>query len=162
MPKRKKSPSARYEQQRIQAKHQRQNASTEPETEVILCECGPKWYRAYVARVLDGKGHLLVFAVIMGLLIVAGIGVLIAFRPSTWAGVSPAEAMGLRQTRSAFLLIIAGLMLLWSGFVALCIAVGCAPERHPVLERVLYRKNGIDLAFLEDRQDGPKKEETTS
>ena len=162
MSKRKTSPSARYEQQRIQAKHQRQNASTEPETEVIQCECGPKWYRTYVARVLDGKGHLLVFAVIMGLLIVAGIGVLIAFRPSTWAGVSPAEAMELRQTRNVLLLVVAGMMLLWSGFVALCIAVGCTPERHSVLARVLYRKNGVDLAFLEDGPDGPKKEETTS
>lgn len=155
MSKRKKSHSARYEQQRIQAKHQRQNASTEPETEVILCECGPKWYRAYIARVLDGKAHLFVFAVIMGLLIVAGIGVLIAFRPSTWAGASSAEAMELRQTRNVLLLIVAGLMLLWSGFAALCIAVGCAPERHPILARVLYRKNAIDLAFLKDGPAGP-------
>lgn len=162
MSKRKTSPSAQYEQQRIQVKHQRQNASTEPETEVILCECGPKWYRAYAARVIDGKAHLLVFAVIMGLLIVAGIGVLIAFRPSTWAGVSPAEVVELRQTHDVLLLIVAGLMLLWSGFVALCIAVGCAPERHPILARVLYRKNTIDLAFWEDGPDGTKKEETSS
>lgn len=162
MSKRKKSHSARYEQQRIQAKHQRQNASTEPETEVILCECGPKWYRAYIARVLDGKAHLLVFTVIMGLLIVAGIGVLIAFRPSTWAGVSPAKVVELRQTRDVLLLIVAGLMLLWSCFIALCIAVGCTSERHPFLARVLYRKNALDLVFLEDKPDGPKKEETSS
>lgn len=236
MTKRKISPSAHFEKKRISQKHKRQNASKEPETEVILCKSGgPEWYRKYAAHVLDSRTFLMIYVVGFLAIFLIGVAILVAFRSSAWAeettqpmevafnhyaddgafclysateetpfyvhcnneqtkqqlitgcsnivpykirtekhgnpvryydvaeildmnGVciisldesNQAQKQENRLIRTVLLIVIAGMLLIWICFVVVSIAVGCTPERHRQLVRLLYRSGGIVYFDLDE------------